>query len=70
MAPLPKRRMSSARSGKRRSQIKLNTVALIECSSCKALKLPHTTCPTCGTYRGKTIKAPKSKVKVTKLTKS
>jgi large subunit ribosomal protein L32 len=62
--------MSPARSGKRRSAIKLNIPKLVKCSNCKAPKVPHNVCPTCGTYRGRTVVAVKTKVKVTKTTKA
>lgn len=68
MAPLPKRRMSSARSGKRRSSIKLAAVSFQKCPNCGKMKLPHSVCPECGMYDGRVVIAPKAKTTVTKLT--
>ena len=66
MTPLPKRRMSSARTGKRREKISYSAPNLIECTNCKAQKLPHSICPNCGTYKGRVVKAPKIKTTVRK----
>lgn len=67
MTPLPKRRLSSARQGKRRAEITLNKTALVKCSNCGNLKLPHVVCPNCGTYKGSVLIAPKIKTKVTRV---
>ncbi len=67
MTPLPKRRMSSGRSGKRRKQIVLEKLTLVECDNCKSLKLPHQVCGNCGTYKGAVLVAPKVKTKVTRV---
>lgn len=67
MTPLPKRRHSSGRQGKRRSAIKTVTLNLVECENCKTLKLTHKVCPNCGTYKGQVFVAPKVKTKVTKV---
>lgn len=67
MTPLPKRRLSSARQGKRRKQITLPKLGLVECDNCKALKLPHQVCGNCGTYKGQVLLTPKIKTKVTKV---
>ncbi len=57
MAPLPKRRHSSARQAKRSRALNSPQQNLVACPNCKALKLPHRVCPTCGFYKGKeTIK--------------
>lgn len=55
MTPLPKRRHTRARQGKRRRAIKLKNVALEKCPKCGALRRPHTLCPNCGFYKGTTI---------------
>ncbi len=44
---VPKRKMSRSNTRARRSQWK---AAPITCDRCRAQKLPHTACPTCGTY--------------------
>jgi large subunit ribosomal protein L32 len=48
---LPKRRHSSARRDKRKSQWKLLPPAASKCSNCGAVKRPHYVCPQCGYYR-------------------
>ncbi|MDO8452537.1 MAG: 50S ribosomal protein L32 [bacterium] len=48
MAPVPKNKPSTARSGKRRLAIKAILPGLVRCPSCKALKRPHIICPHCG----------------------
>jgi len=66
MTPLPKKKLSSARSGKRRAAIKYSFPRLVECSNCKANKLSHVVCPNCGTYKGRVVKPPKIKTTVKK----
>jgi len=51
----PKKRLTSARSGKRRSQIFLKTKNLSLCPQCQSPVLPHRVCPNCGFYRGQDI---------------
>ncbi len=67
MTPLPKRRHSSERQGKRRASIQLKARALAKCENCGSLKIPHEVCKNCGTYKGAVIVAPKIKTKVTKV---
>lgn len=55
MAPLPKRRHSSQRGGKRKAAIKLALGTLSKCPQCGGLKLPHRVCPNCGYYDGKAV---------------
>ncbi|HAU98942.1 MAG TPA: 50S ribosomal protein L32 [Candidatus Pacebacteria bacterium] len=50
MGPLPKRRHSKSRAGKRQSQIRPPKLTLVVCKSCGAKKLPHTECPECHAY--------------------
>lgn len=47
---VPKRRMSRSNTRSRRAQWKAKPVTLAACERCSAQKLPHTACPTCGTY--------------------
>ncbi|MDD5486051.1 MAG: 50S ribosomal protein L32 [Dehalococcoidales bacterium] len=65
MGALPKRKISKARRDARRSHIQTaKTPTLVECDQCHSMRLPHITCPTCGTYRGREVievKQPKSK---------
>ena len=48
----PKKRLTSSRSGKRRSQLRLKTKILATCPKCKSPVLPHRVCPNCGYYKG------------------
>ncbi|HEX78568.1 MAG TPA: 50S ribosomal protein L32, partial [Dehalococcoidia bacterium] len=53
MGALPKRKTSKARQGERRSHQRLSPPSLVKCPQCNSPKLPHLTCPTCGTYAGR-----------------
>ena len=55
MTPLPKRKISRARGRRRRSHQALSRTRLVECTSCHNMRLPHTVCPSCGTYRGESV---------------
>jgi large subunit ribosomal protein L32 len=55
MAPLPKRRHSTRRGGKRKASIRLTLLGLIKCTSCGAWRLTHRICKSCGIYNGKII---------------
>ncbi|OGO21447.1 MAG: 50S ribosomal protein L32 [Chloroflexi bacterium RBG_16_50_9] len=55
MGPLPKRKVSHARAGKRRSHLAIKPSALESCPQCHNPKLPHHACPTCGTYNGREV---------------
>ena len=48
----PKKRLTSTRSGKRRSHLALEVQSLSLCPKCKSKKLPHRICPNCGFYKG------------------
>ena len=64
MGALPKRKISKARKGKRRSHISLASPPRDICPQCHSTKLPHHVCPTCGSYAGRDvieIKSPKKK---------
>ena len=53
---VPKRKLSSARKNKRRSNVwKLQAPALTRCSECGSYKAPHRVCPTCGFYNGRKV---------------
>jgi large subunit ribosomal protein L32 len=51
MGALPKRKPSTRRQGKRRSQIKLKLKNLSLCPHCGSEKLSHQICPQCGAYK-------------------
>ncbi|MAG59927.1 50S ribosomal protein L32 [Candidatus Woesebacteria bacterium] len=53
MAPLPKRRHTKSRTGKRRGAKKLTLPNLSYCPQCKKPKLPHILCPHCGYHHRK-----------------
>ncbi|PIU03636.1 50S ribosomal protein L32 [Candidatus Shapirobacteria bacterium CG08_land_8_20_14_0_20_39_18] len=55
MTPLPKRRHSTRRSGKRRASQKIGLPNLSACSNCGALKPAHQVCPKCGYYNDKPV---------------
>ncbi len=51
--PLPKKRHSAARGGKRRTHWKVKSPGLAPCPQCNTPKLPHRVCKVCGQYAGK-----------------
>jgi large subunit ribosomal protein L32 len=64
MGALPKRKLTKARQGKRRSHAAGKPPVLEECPQCHSLKRPHHACPTCGSYAGRDVfevKTPKKK---------
>jgi large subunit ribosomal protein L32 len=64
MPPLPKKKTSKARRGKRQSHLGLSLPALDTCPQCHSPKLSHRACPVCGSYAGREvieIKSPKKK---------
>lgn len=52
---VPKRKISKSRRDKRRSHWKASAPNLSICPQCHEPKLPHRMCPSCGTYRGRTV---------------
>ncbi len=52
---LPKRRHSRSRRNKRRTHQKLSVPALVECSHCHTMILPHNACHNCGYYQGEKV---------------
>lgn len=66
MAPLPKKKHSRERQGKRRAAISYTLLTLVNCSNCKNPKVPHQACPTCGFYKGQKVVNKAEKVKVSK----
>jgi large subunit ribosomal protein L32 len=55
MTPLPKRKHSSQRQGKRRKAILLTLPNLSPCLNCGELKPTHLVCPKCGFYKGRQV---------------
>jgi len=49
---VPKRKVSRARKGKRRSHMALSVPNLTECPRCKQKIMPHRVCPYCEHYKG------------------
>jgi len=47
----PKKRLTSARSGKRRSHISPKKIILNQCPKCKSPIIAHRVCKTCGFYK-------------------
>lgn len=52
---MPKKRMTSTRSGNRRSHLAKKAKQLGKCPKCKSAILSHRVCPVCGTYKGREI---------------
>lgn len=50
---VPKRRVSHARQGERRSHLAIDLPHLEECSHCHETKQQHHVCPNCGYYNGR-----------------
>ncbi|HET9896192.1 MAG TPA: 50S ribosomal protein L32 [Streptosporangiaceae bacterium] len=55
---VPKRKMSRSNTRSRRAQWKASAPSLVACSQCHEFKLPHTACPTCGTYNRRQVVTP------------
>ncbi|HEX6776671.1 MAG TPA: 50S ribosomal protein L32 [Ktedonobacterales bacterium] len=55
MGALPKRKITKAAKGKRRSHHHLKLPQLISCPQCRQPRLSHHVCPNCGTYRGRQV---------------
>jgi len=51
----PKKRLTSARSGARRSHLYKKNRDTTKCPKCHSFILPHHICQTCGFYKGKDI---------------
>ena len=53
--PVPKKRTSKARRDSRRAHDNLSAPSLTACAQCGEMKLSHTVCPHCGSYKGRDI---------------
>ena len=68
--PVPKKRHSNVRQGKRRfSNYRLAAKKLSRCSACGGPIMPHHACPTCGNYKGRQAITIKQKKKTAKKEK-
>jgi large subunit ribosomal protein L32 len=64
MPPLPKRRWSTRRQGKKRARLNLVSLPnLTKCPNCGQSQLSHRVCPNCGFYKGKIVLSVKKKKK-------
>jgi large subunit ribosomal protein L32 len=52
---VPKRRVSHARQGKRRSHQRLSPIQIQYCTNCGEPVLPHRVCGNCGFYRDREV---------------
>lgn len=52
---VPKRRVSKARRGKRRSHLHRKPVGYQYCSNCNDPVMPHRVCENCGWFQGRTV---------------
>lgn len=53
---VPKKKVSSARRDKRRSNVwKLDAPGMVKCPKCSEFVLAHRVCKKCGTYDGKEV---------------
>lgn len=53
--PVPKKKTTRAKRGKRRAHIRLLKLTLVPCPHCKKPILSHRVCPFCGWYKGKEV---------------
>lgn len=60
---VPKQRSSKARGRKRRTHYKTGAPTVTLCPKCQEPARPHTVCPECGEYKGKTVISPAEKKK-------
>ncbi len=52
---VPFRRTSKMRKRTRRSHFKLEVPGMVKCPDCGEMKKSHRACPSCGTYKGRSI---------------
>jgi large subunit ribosomal protein L32 len=52
---VPKRKKSKSKRDKRRTHQKIAAPSLVSCPQCGEARLPHHACPSCGTYKGRTV---------------
>jgi large subunit ribosomal protein L32 len=56
---VPKRRISHARQGKRRSHLHVKPIHIQYCTNCGEPVLPHRVCANCGQYKNREVVAEK-----------
>jgi len=61
MAPLPKRKHSTRRKGKRRAALFVSLLKISACPKCGKGRMPHRMCHYCGYYKDRVVVAPKTK---------
>lgn len=64
MTPLPKRRWSTRRQGKKRATHIPTKQAMVSCPNCGNLKLSHRVCLKCGFYQARQVLPVTSKTRV------
>jgi large subunit ribosomal protein L32 len=52
---VPKKKTSKSRKNMRRAHDSLTPANSSACPQCKAPKIPHRACPSCGTYKGREV---------------
>jgi len=52
---VPKRRTSKSKVAKRRTHQKITGPQATTCPECGEARLPHHACPSCGSYKGRTV---------------
>ncbi len=53
--PVPKRKTSKSKRDKRRTHQKVTAPNVAECPQCGEATLSHHACPSCGTYKGRSV---------------
>ncbi len=56
---IAQRGTSRSKRDMRRSHHKIKPPVLVECPNCHLEKLAHTTCPSCGFYKGRQVVRPR-----------
>ena len=54
---VPKKKTSQARRDQRRSHHAMKSMNLMACPNCGSPRQAHRVCPTCGSYKGRTVVA-------------
>lgn len=52
---LPKHKVSKSKRDKRRTHQKITAPNVVTCPQCSEPRLPHHMCPSCGSYKGRTV---------------